>query len=161
MKSAVIKMTNSEEDIVVGSRIVAVLVDTIIIVVILFLLAEIFGFSLVYRETRAIPGGSMVFFHGGWPLLAGIFLLPVVYFTFFEAFMKGQTPGKRLAKIRVVKITGEPIGIGESFVRNILRIIDQLPVLYLLGVLLMATSKKRQRLGDMAANTIVIRVPVK
>lgn len=143
-------MTNGEGNIVdLGPRIAAVIVDTIIIWVILFILLIPLGISIMGR-------GGFGFF-GGAPYILGALLIPFLYFMFFEAYMNGQTPGKMMVSIKVVKVTGEPIGIVESFIRNILRIIDQLPFLYLLGLILVAVTDKNQRLGDMVANTIVVK----
>lgn len=141
-------MTNGEKDIAdAGHRIAAAIVDLIIVCVIAAI--------LIYMAISAFISG---FFFLGFPFIAASSLLLVLYFMLFEAFMNGQTPGKMAVKIRVVKATGEPITFAESLIRNILRIVDYLPVLYLLGFIIMSTNDKRQRLGDIVANTIVINV---
>jgi len=86
-----------------------------------------------------------------------IFLLNWGYFTLFEAFWNGQTPGKRIAKIRVIQRSGRPIGIFESMARNFVRYIDYLPSFYVVGVITMFVTKQHQRLGDLAAGTLVVR----
>lgn len=145
-------MTDEEGNIVdIGPRIGAVILDTIVIVVIFFILAAIIA-VIGYAAATTGRGFGLLF---GIPFIAAMFLLPILYFTFFEAYMNGQTPGKMLVKIKVVKVTGEPIGLGESFIRNILRLIDQL-FFYLVGFILIMTNDKKQRLGDMAAGTIVV-----
>jgi len=142
-------MADSDGNIAdLGPRIAAAIVDTIIVLVILFVLLGLVGFG-------AVIGGRGFFF--GTPIIAGAFLLPVVYFAIFEAYVGGQTPGKMVVKIKVVKENGAPCDLAEALIRNILRIIDQLPFFYLLGLLLIATSDKNQRLGDMAANTLVVK----
>ncbi len=86
-----------------------------------------------------------------------LFLLFFGYFLLFEIFWSGQTPGKRLMKIRVIKITGYPIGFIEALVRNVVRIADFLPSLYGVGLVTMFISTESRRLGDYAAGTIVIK----
>lgn len=80
----------------------------------------------------------------------------VLYFVILEA-VAGQTLGKKLVGIRVVRVDGSPIGFTESFIRNLLRIVDGL-FGYLVGAIFIWTSDKQQRLGDRAAGTIVIWV---
>lgn len=84
-------------------------------------------------------------------------LVTFFYFVLLEGRGgRGQTVGKMLVSIRVVdENTMKPIGYGQSFARNILRIIDGL-FFYLIGIILIYTSDKHQRLGDRAAGSIVI-----
>jgi len=70
----------------------------------------------------------------------------------------GATVGKLACKIKVRKEDGSKCGIREAFIRNVLRIIDGL-VVYLVGVILIITSGKKQRLGDMVAKTVIIKPP--
>ena len=86
-----------------------------------------------------------------------IFLLNWGYFTLFEAFGNGRTPGKRVAKIRVIQRSGRPIGLFESLARNLIRYVDQIPVFYAVGVIVMFVTQQHQRLGDLAAGTLVVR----
>jgi uncharacterized RDD family membrane protein YckC len=86
-----------------------------------------------------------------------MWLLWLVYFTYFEG-TSGQTIGKSLTHLKVVKEDGSKCDFGSAFVRNILRIVDHLPFLYILGIILIAATDKRQRLGDMLAKTIVVKV---
>ncbi len=85
-----------------------------------------------------------------------LFLLHWLYPVFFEIYMQGQTPGKRLMNIQVLLIDGSMINWGASLLRNLLRTVDFLPFLYVLGLLTMLMSKDFRRLGDLAANTIVV-----
>jgi uncharacterized RDD family membrane protein YckC len=85
------------------------------------------------------------------------FLLNWGYFTMFEAFWNGRTPGKRVAKIRVIQRSGRSIGMVESMARNLVRYVDQLPFFYAVGVIAMFVTKQHQRLGDLAAGTLVVR----
>lgn len=84
------------------------------------------------------------------------FLLHWGYFTLFEALWNGQTPGKRVAKIRVIKDTGRPIGLFESMGRNLVRIVDMIPGMYAVGMICMFMNRRQQRLGDMVAGTLVV-----
>lgn len=79
------------------------------------------------------------------------------YDIFFEVRHNGQTPGKRFAGIRVLREGGGPIDFRSSAIRNLLRVADMLPALYLLGGLLVLISGRNQRLGDLAAGTLVTR----
>ena len=79
------------------------------------------------------------------------------YFTLFEAFWNGRTPGKRVARIRVIQRSGRPIGIFESMARNFVRYVDQIPFFYAVGVITMFATRQHQRLGDLAAGTLVVR----
>ena len=86
-----------------------------------------------------------------------VFLFNWGYFTLFEAFWNGRTPGKRVAKIRVIQRSGRAIGLLESMARNLVRYVDQIPFFYAVGVIAMFVTKQHQRLGDLAAGTLVVR----
>ncbi|MDQ3091596.1 MAG: RDD family protein [Actinomycetota bacterium] len=79
----------------------------------------------------------------------------LVYFFVGEA-AAGRTPGKQLVGLRVVRTDGTPAGPGPILVRTLLRIVDQLPVLYLVGFIVMLVTGRQQRLGDLAAQTHVV-----
>ncbi len=91
-----------------------------------------------------------------------VFLPAMIMYFFYhptlEILMKGQTPGKRMAKIRVVGQDGEIAGIGAHLIRNIFRLIDSLPLFYCFGVLVCLLNDRHLRIGDMAAGTIEIYV---
>ncbi len=98
----------------------------------------------------------------GMLLLAG-FLMEWFYPMLFEAGKRGATPGKRLLGLRVVQVTGSPISFGQSFVRNLLRWVDGMPLFtYGFGLTSCLATQRFQRLGDLAAGTVVIyeRAPV-
>jgi uncharacterized RDD family membrane protein YckC len=94
-------------------------------------------------------------------LSAWLFILMFFYPILFEVLWSGRTPGKRFNGLRVVTLTGAPIGFRESAIRNLARIIDYLPSFYILGLLTVATSTYHQRIGDFAAGTVVIFEPTK
>jgi uncharacterized RDD family membrane protein YckC len=92
-------------------------------------------------------------------ILAGLlFMATLLYFTVLEAAW-GQTLGKRLLGIRVVSDTGGPVTVWGAVVRNLLRVVDSLPSLYLVGLLFMVWSPKSQRLGDRLGHTMVVLKP--
>jgi uncharacterized RDD family membrane protein YckC len=100
-----------------------------------------------------MPGLAWGWFGG----MFGIqFVLWLIYFTYFEG-TSGRTIGKKFAHIKVVKDDGSKCDLGAALIRNILRIIDSLPFIYILGIILIATTNKKQRLGDMLAKTIVVK----
>lgn len=137
---------------VVGSRIVAGIIDLVLFVVLFFVFAAAFGDA---QADTSSDGGSFNANVDGLPALA-LFLVWFAYFTVFEA-TTGATLGKRMMGLRVTSIDGSAIGWPASFLRNLLRLVDGLPFLYLLGVIVIAISGRDQRLGDMAARTIVTR----
>jgi uncharacterized RDD family membrane protein YckC len=85
-----------------------------------------------------------------------LFLLFAGYFIFFEWLWNGQTPGKRLLKLRVIREDGRPITLWEAIARNLLRVLDALPV-YSVGLIVIFLSNRDQRVGDIFAGTVVIR----
>lgn len=91
---------------------------------------------------------------GIWLVLA--FLLEWFYPVFFEVYFGGSTPGKRSIGLTVVERTGLPVGFQASLVRNLLRAADFMPFVYGFGMLAMLRSRHYQRLGDLAANTVVV-----
>jgi len=137
----------------VGSRFIALLIDGLLWcagLLVLILLAIIFlpAIRSVSDLSEKWAVAIVIFI---------VFLLNWGYFTLFEAFWNGQTPGKRIAKIRVIQCSGRPIGIFESMARNFVRYIDYLPSFYVAGVITMFVTKQHQRLGDLAAGTLVVR----
>jgi len=137
----------------IGSRFIALLVDYLIwfaafIVLLLlasFILPGIHAFSKISEQWAA---AIFIFI---------IFLFNWGYFTLFEAFWNGRTPGKRVARIRVIQRSGRAIGLFESMARNLVRYVDQLPFFYAVGVIAMFVTRQHQRLGDLAAGTLVVR----
>jgi uncharacterized RDD family membrane protein YckC len=142
----------------IGSRFIALLVDSLIwfagLLVIVVLIA-ILASSSAPASTSAssdIPEQWAVAI-----VIFIIFLLNWGYFTLFEAFWNGRTPGKRVARIRVIQRSGRAIGLFESMARNLVRYVDQFPFCYAVGVIAIFASRQHQRLGDMAAGTLVVR----
>lgn len=139
----------------IGSRFVALAVDVLIQTAALMAIYAAMFSTIVsgFATTRTMWGVSVVL---AISVLA-VFALYWGYFIVFEALWNGQTPGKRAAKIRVVREDGRPVGWLASAVRNIVRIVDFLPGFYLIGIVSVFLSRESRRLGDFAAGTIVIR----
>lgn len=83
--------------------------------------------------------------------------LTLAYFIYMEGTY-GQTLGKKFLSIVVVKTDGDPCDMEASAIRNLLRLVDNIPVFYLVGLLVILVTDRDQRLGDLAADTIVTRV---
>jgi len=140
----------------IGSRFLAVLIDTLIQIGIGIVLALMFftislgapGVAPARFTTAAVWGVALLIF--------GVFLLTYGYFILFEAMWNGQTPGKRLTHIRVIKDSGQPITAIDAVGRNLLRLVDQLPFAYGIGVLCAWVSPRSKRLGDYVAGTVVV-----
>jgi uncharacterized RDD family membrane protein YckC len=88
---------------------------------------------------------------------AFLLLIAFGYHPFFEEIWNGQTPGKRAFGLRVIQTDGQPVGLGPVLLRNLLRPFDLL--LALMGAFLILFTRRRQRLGDLVAGTIVVRQP--
>lgn len=108
-----------------------------------------FGVSLA-----SLPFG--IYGVGGGFLLIILFMLEWLYPVLFEIFWRGQTPGKRILGIAVINDDLTPVTLGTSLVRNLLRSVDFLPLFYLAGLVTMLSNRRFQRLGDLAAGTLVI-----
>jgi uncharacterized RDD family membrane protein YckC len=145
----------------VGSRTIAWMVDQLIVY---------FGLLLFWL------GGAWVYAYAVLPILsaqlstlsvddlnlwilaiAGIltFVLTNGYFITWETLWRGQTPGKRLAKIRVVRDDGQPIGIKEAALRSLVGWFDL--GFFFIGLILVLFGRSEKRLGDLAAGTLVIQ----
>jgi uncharacterized RDD family membrane protein YckC len=141
----------------VGSRGGAVLVDTLIQAAVLLLVtAALAGASVAvssFLDSFSRATGMLIL--GLWVL--GLFAISTGYFMLFEIVWNGQTPGKRLLGLRVIRESGYPIRPVDSVVRNLVRIVDWLPIAYGIGVLVMLLNRRSRRLGDFAGGTLVVR----
>ena len=86
-----------------------------------------------------------------------VFVTNFLYFTFFDLVWRGQSPGKRALKLRVVRDGGLAIDARSSLIRNLVRTVDMLPGFYVLGMVSIFMWREHKRVGDMAAGTLVIR----
>ena len=101
---------------------------------------------------------GMVFADFGFALyFLASFIINFGYYILLEWRMKGQTLGKKLVGIRVMDADGLRLQFSQIVIRNLMRVIDQLPALYLIGGATSVINRKRKRLGDLVANTIVVR----
>jgi len=141
----------------IGNRALALLIDYQILGLVLV------GFTLLWftvsiqlmtylanlgRDFSAVPLWLLAIY-----LLIN-FVLYTGYFVFFEVAWQGQTPGKRFAKIRVIRDDGRPVGLSQAVLRTLLRPIDDL---FFLGVLFIVLSKEEKRIGDRVAGTLVVQ----
>lgn len=89
-------------------------------------------------------------------LMIGAGLTYFLYHPVLELALRGRTPGKRIAGIRIVTAEGEMAGAGALLMRNLFRLIDSLPFLYLVGLVSCFVTPQRIRIGDMAAGTVLV-----
>jgi uncharacterized RDD family membrane protein YckC len=138
----------------IGSRFMAALLDTLIILglQLVALLGVVLAFNLLGEGETA----------RGWAVAAyGLlsFVLLWGYYIYFELRWNGRSPGKKAVGIRVIRQDGTPITLAESAIRNLVRLVDFMPFAYGAGVVMMFIDGRSRRLGDMAAGTLVVRVP--
>lgn len=137
----------------IGSRAMAYLIDAALLGAIFLVL--FFLYSLItpdmLKAAQSLSGVERA--------IAGLVTFGLVwgYWTGMEVAWRGQTVGKRLMKIRVVKSDGSPVGIFESAVRNLLRIVDFMPLCYPVGLITMLIDSRHRRLGDLLAGTMLVR----
>jgi len=130
----------------VASRSGAAAVDLVIqvaaiaVVVVVFLLVEYaFRLSVLSWPTGALIAAGAVLWWG--------------YYVFFETLWNGQTPGKRLLRLRVVKYGGTPVDLTSAAIRGLIRVVD----VAVIGFVVMFVTPRNQRLGDLAAGTLVVK----
>ncbi len=129
-----------------GSRFLARLLDSVIQFGVIVALA--FGLGIAGGGTPGFVQAIVIIF---------VFLTIFAYDVAFETLNHGRTIGKQAAGIRVVGQTGEPVRFLASAIRNIARILDFLPAFYLIGTISIIATERDQRVGDLAAGTLVMR----
>ena len=135
----------------VGSRFLALAFDTLLQILIgigLLIIFLIAGAALPRAADTGIWFAAII--------LIAYFLLYFGYFALFEVLWNGQTPGKKKEGLRVIKDSGRPITPSEAIGRNLMRIVDQLPALYAIGICSVLLSRQNKRLGDFVTGTIVV-----
>jgi len=127
----------------VASRLIAALLDWLLrgVVIVAFFVA-----------LGSRPGGVGIAL-----LLVALFLIVFAYDVLFEVLASGRTPGKRWTGLRVVRAGGGRIDLLSSAVRNLVRLVDFLPTFYAVGIATILLTRRNQRLGDLAAGTLVVR----
>jgi len=134
-------------------RAVAFLIDlTIMIAVLALLLFFVVGFLFEFDFMRF--SNSMWFF----AFIFWVIIAQTLYFTFFE-WIWGQSPGKHIMHLRVVSEEQMETGFLEAFSRNVVRFVDFILFFYLISLVVMLKNPANQRIGDMVARTVVIRIP--
>ncbi len=134
----------------VGSRFLALALDTLLQGLLYILVLGVLALATLLPSVRA------------WSSFAPAFVLLLAfcvywgYFAIFEIAWRGQTPGKRLARIRVIRDTGRPIDATAAILRNLLRVVDFLPAMYGAGVCVMLLNRHSRRIGDFVAGTVVV-----
>ena len=130
------------------SRCLALLVDSFAKMVLIYVAAML---SLFFKIiSNDLSGGFIIISY---------FVVSLCYSIAFEWYWRGQTLGKRLLQLRVIDVQGLRLQFSQVVIRNLLHAVDMLPAFYLVGGLSCILSPKAQRLGDLAANTIVVYVP--
>ncbi len=129
------------------TRFLAVSIDLAAIGVVSQLLGTLMLLTSILNSDVALAFRTFLFF-----------IVSVGYSILFEWIWRGQTVGKRVLKIRVIDADGYRLRPAQIVIRNLLRILDALPALYAVGGIVCLISKKYQRIGDLAANTLVVYV---
>ena len=135
-----------------GSRFLAAFLDALLFVAIMSLL--VFG---AWALRSYLTGDPFISVTIGWVIAGAWVLLGIAYHVYYEVALEGKTPGKRLTGLRVIAIDGASVSGEQSAVRNILRIADWLPLLYGAGAVSLLATSRNQRLGDLAAGTMVVK----
>jgi uncharacterized RDD family membrane protein YckC len=151
----------------IGNRFLAVAIDHFIQYLSIFLIAWALTSLTGLGNTVEENGGAYEILQEmpKWTLAILtiiVFLIFSGYFVFFEWLWNGQTPGKRLMKLRVIREDGRPVTLWEALARNLLRLFDMLPgflipPVYSIGLITVFMSRRDQRIGDLFAGTVVIR----
>ncbi|MEO7192022.1 MAG: RDD family protein [Vicinamibacterales bacterium] len=136
----------------VGSRFLAMAIDTLLQAVLYLVIVAILFFLPVLRFFVGALGGTYL----PAVLFFTIFCIYWGYFAAFEIAWRGQTPGKRVMGLRVVRDSGRPVDAAASLLRNLLRAVDALPVFYGVGVICMLLNRRSKRIGDLVAGTVVV-----
>jgi uncharacterized RDD family membrane protein YckC len=139
-----------------GRRFGALILDLIFFFVISLVINNVYGITQVTSGAPPSPGGTMAFYTTsttvGWPVLTLVWL---AYYIIPESIF-GASLGKMLCGLCVVRVDDRPLGVRAVLIRNVLRLIDVLPALYLLGGLVVLGTANSQRVGDRWAGTTVV-----
>ncbi|GAP97459.1 RDD family protein [Leptolyngbya sp. NIES-2104] len=137
----------------IGNRTIALVVDYLIWGAVLIGLLIFWGLLSVQLERYLPNNRSIELWISAISLLIS-FTVYTGYFVIFETLWRGQTPGKRYSKIRVIRDDGQPAGVTQAILRALIRPIDDT---FFIGLLLIVLTKREKRLGDLIAGTLVIQ----
>lgn len=146
-----------------GQRSLAMLIDLALVSLLQVGASQVFGVyqPLADSSTRALINGDGFYLYVGQATTIAFLWLAIIviaYFTGFEAVF-GATPGKALLRLHVVMLDGGRPSFGAILMRNVLRLVDILPVFYIVGALVAESTLHEQRVGDIVAGTIVVARP--
>lgn len=136
----------------IGSRGLACILDTVLQAVLVLLLVWGLVWLQYWLQLADMTGVIVAVVLG-----TATFMTTLIYYVVCEMTMNGQSPGKRMAGLRVVRVDGTPLTFTDSAIRNIIRLVDMLPLFYTVGLFAVFFTRRSQRLGDLAANTMVIK----
>jgi uncharacterized RDD family membrane protein YckC len=137
-----------------GLRLVAGIVDSLIV----YLTILALWLMLVFWASDS-PLDLFYMTSSFWPLIVFYIVVFTVYWGYFTLFelLTGRTPGKKTQSLRIARLDGGPVRTTDILIRNLVRVIDSQPVnTYVLGGVVMFISRRSQRLGDLAAGTVVV-----
>lgn len=136
----------------IGTRFGALLIDMLIQLITTIVGLIIFAILAAFTSLTGNGGGI-------WIAIGtiGVFLVWFGYFILFESIWNGQTPGKRMFGLRVVRDGGYPVNFFSTATRNLIRIADFLPISYAAGALSVFFNPEYKRLGDLVAGTLVVK----
>ncbi|MBN1896277.1 MAG: RDD family protein [Candidatus Aenigmarchaeota archaeon] len=148
-------MVKNNADVI--NRIVAVVIDSVILAVVMFVLSLPLGAQAMMMSAFDVTNPLAATQMAASSMLLSILslLIGLGYFVYFEG-TTGQTIGKKIVNIKVVREDGKPMTYMDALLRTILRVVDGI-ALYLIGLIVVLSSEKNQRIGDMAAKTIVVK----
>ncbi|MBK7838821.1 MAG: RDD family protein [Candidatus Obscuribacter sp.] len=140
----------------IGNRLLAQLLDALVqlAVGLLVVIAALAAACIVFAMGLDSNAKNLAYSVIALVVILLLFFMQGAYFIILEGAWKGQTPGKKMAEIRVIEQNGQPIGWSASLFRNLLRYADNFLVV---GMVVMLIDNKERRLGDLAAGTLVIR----
>ncbi|MGA8036559.1 MAG: RDD family protein [Candidatus Acidiferrales bacterium] len=137
----------------IGSRFIAIAIDILIQIAAGTVVMIALAFGSIQLEAYLPKTGLW----GVALMILFLFVLYFGYYAIFEIVWNGQTPGKRISNIRVIKDSGRPLTPAETIGRNLMRIVDWMPSFYAIGVVSMLINKQNKRLGDLLVGSLVVR----
>lgn len=140
-----------------GPRFLAALLDYILVTILLAIIIMVAMFTIIGFAWLGPEAASQTLVWFILIILLAVLLATFGYYALFEWLWNGQTPGKRITGIRVVRRGGLPLTLREVLLRNVFRLLDMLPSNGFIGLVSFFATRHQQRLGDLVADTVVIR----